>query len=91
MKNLTLSLLLILPFAAYAQTNQSIMFSNPDSVTNKKPQLSESDKQNSHCENLRKKKHQLKGKPQRRWAISERIKNECEADNYGAAVLPITD
>ncbi|MEW4982665.1 MAG: hypothetical protein AB1Y26_05470 [Cycloclasticus sp.] len=91
MKKILLLLILMLPLGALAETSQSIMFADPDAASDKKTLTSVANKQEAHCKKLRQKMQDLKGKPQRRWTVSERIKVECESNNYGTSTLPLTD
>lgn len=87
----TLLLMLLLPLAVFAETSQSIMFTDPDAVSDKKPLTSVANKQETYCKKLRQQMQELKGKPQRRWTVSQRIKVECENNTYGSSIQPLTD
>lgn len=78
-KRLPLLLIFILPLGVHAEKGQSIMFGDPDPIYQEKTLDTTADEQNEHCKQLRRQMEELKGKPQRRWAVSERIKLECQA------------
>jgi len=90
MKKLFLFLILFSPLAS-AETNQSIMFTEQETAINQKPVTLSTSKHGKHCDKLRQERLALKGKPQRRWAISERIKIECENANHQESDLPFTN
>ncbi len=78
MRKLLLLSILILPLGVHAEKGRSIMFGDPDPIYQEKTTDSTADEQAEHCKQLRQQMEELKGKPQRRWAVSERIKLECQ-------------
>jgi hypothetical protein len=54
------------------------MFDDPDPVYQEKTRDTAADEQSEHCKQLRLQRDELKGKPQRRHAVSERYKLECQ-------------
>lgn len=71
--------------AAAAQQPGSVMYSNEPAINSGQPIYSSSpdihkgDEQSKHCTELARKVETLKGKPQQRYAASERYKIECTA------------
>ncbi len=79
MKKLLLLLsIFTLPLGAHAEKGRSIMFGDPDPIYQEKTLDTTAEEQSEHCKQLRRQMEELKGKPQRRWAVSERIKLECQ-------------
>lgn len=78
MRKLLLLSILILPLCVHAEKGRSIMFGDPDPIYQEKTLDTTDDEQAEHCKQLRQQMNALKGKPQRRWAVSERIKLECQ-------------
>jgi len=78
-KQLFLLLALItLPFGAHAEKGQSIMFGDPDPIYQEKTRNTTNEEHSEHCKQLRQQMDELKGKPQRRHAVVERYKLECQ-------------
>jgi thymidylate synthase len=72
-------LLTALPLAGHAEKGQSIMFGDPDPIYQEKSRDTTAETHNEHCKQLRRQMDELKGKPQRRHAVTERYKLECQA------------
>jgi len=71
------ALLLLLPGAS-AEKGQSIMFGDPDPVT-QRPATNTADQEKTElCKQLRRDMDALKGKPQRRNAVVQRYRLECQ-------------
>lgn len=70
--------ILILPLAVHAEKGQSIMFGDPDPIYQEKTRDTAAEEHSEHCKQLRQQRDALKGKPQRRHAVSERYKLECQ-------------
>lgn len=67
-----------LPFSAYAEKGQSIMFGDPDPIYQEKTRDTAAEEHSEHCKQLRRQMVELKGKPQRHHAVVERYKLECQ-------------
>ncbi len=67
-----------LPFSAHAEKGQSIMFGDPDPIYQERTRDTTAEEHNEHCKQLRRQMDELKGKPQRRHAVAERYKLECQ-------------
>lgn len=65
------------PLSIHAANKESIMFKDPEPKKQEAPQAAATDEHAKHCTALRKQINELKGKPQRRYAASERYKLEC--------------
>lgn len=80
MKQLLLLLpLCALPYSAFAEKGQSIMFGDPDPLYQERIPDTAAEEHSDHCRQLRQQIEELKGKPQRRHAVVERYKLECQA------------
>lgn len=77
-KSLILSVLLGLPFTCNAQKGQSIMFGNTDPLQREAGNDKAVDEHEAFCKDLRRQMEELKGKPQRRNAIVQRYRLECQ-------------
>lgn len=86
MRNLRALLVIIQVFwlsTVLAQQPGSIMYSNEpaissgQSIYSSSPNIHKGDEQSKHCTELARKVEALKGKPQQRYAASERYKMEC--------------
>ena len=62
---------------SFAQQPGSVMSTGQEPLYSSSPGISKSSKQSEHCKELRQKVDELKGKPQRRYAASQRYKAEC--------------
>ena len=69
--------LLALSFTCHAEKGQSIMFGDQDPIYTEKTRDSSTTEQAEHCKQLRRQMDELKGKPQRRNAVSQRYRLEC--------------
>jgi thiaminase len=79
MKQLLLLLsICALPYSAYAEKGQSIMFGDPDPLYQERTPDTTAEEHSEHCKQLRRQMDELKGKPQRRHAVAERYKLECQ-------------
>ena len=78
---LFLILLYIIPIGVHAEKGQSIMFDkpNPNPVFQQDNNESPNEEQARHCKELSRQMEKLKGKPQRRYAVAERYKAECQS------------
>ena len=65
--------------ASHAEKGQSIMFGDPDPIYQEKTRDTAAAEHDEHCKQLRRQIDELKGKPQRRHAASERFRLECQA------------
>ena len=75
---LTLAIVAMSP-AGHGEKGQSIMFGDPDPIYQEKSPDRATAEHEEHCRQLRRQMDELKGKPQRRHAASERFKIECQA------------
>ena len=86
MKKLIISLMVFWVSMASAQQPGSVMYSGEPAVTSGQPIYSSSPniqkgaEQSKHCADLARKVEALKGKPQQRFAASERYKMECTSN-----------
>ena len=70
----------IFPISGHAEKGQSIMFDQqPNPVFQQDKNESPDEERARHCKELSRKMEKLKGKPQRRFAVSERYKLECQS------------
>lgn len=78
---LFLILLYIIPVCVHAEKGQSIMFDTPTPNPNFQQDNKESpnEERARHCKELSRQMEKLKGKPQRRFTVSERYKVECQS------------
>jgi thymidylate synthase len=67
-----------LPLGAHAEKGQSVMFGDPDPIYQEKTRDTANEEHSEHCKQLRRQMDELKGKPQRRHAVVERYKLECQ-------------
>lgn len=77
-KSQFLFVFLALPLSIGAEESRSIMFGDPEPSWKGGSTENAIEKQSRHCNALLKKIEELKGKPQRRYAASERFKMECQ-------------
>ena len=68
----------VLSTATLAEKGQSIMFGDPDPLYQEKKRDTAAEEHSEHCRQLRRQMDELKGKPQRRHAVVERYKLECQ-------------
>ena len=79
MKEILLLLMIcILPLSAYAEKGQSIMFGDPDPIYQERTRDTAAEEHSEHCKQLHRQMEELKGKPQRRHAVVERYRLECQ-------------
>lgn len=78
---LFLVLLIIIPVGVHAEKGQSIMFDKPTPDYVKSTKDKQSEEHARHCKELSRQVEALKGKPQRRFAASERYKRECQTSS----------
>ena len=79
MKPLLLTLsLLVLSLPCLAEKGQSIMFGDQDPIYTGKTRDSSVTDMAEHCKQLRRQMDELKGKPQRRNAVAQRYRLECD-------------
>jgi len=79
MKNLQILLILLaFPLITGAEENRSIMFGDPEPSWKNEATESATEKNSQHCSALKKEMEALKGRPQRRHAVIERFRLECE-------------
>ena len=75
---LLLFALFTLPLYAHAEKGQSIMFGDTDPVT-QHPAMNPAEREKTDlCKQLRSEMEALKGKPQRRNAVIQRYRLECQ-------------
>lgn len=72
--------LLALSFTCHAEKGQSIMFGDQDPIYTEKTPDREAAGMAEHCKQLRRQMDDLKGKPQRRNAVAQRYRLECDQD-----------
>ena len=70
--------LLVLSFTCHAEKGQSIMFGDPDPIYTEKTRDTSATEMAEHCKQLRRQMEELKGKPQRRNAVAQRYRLECD-------------
>ena len=73
-----LAALMCLPFACLAEKGQSIMFGDTDPIYTEKQEDTRANEHAAFCSDLRKQMDELKGKPQRRNAVVQRYRLECQ-------------
>jgi len=73
-----LCLLILLPTGVLAEKGQSIMFGDPDPVTTQPGINTTEQEKKDLCKQLRRDMDALKGKPQRRNAVVQRYRLECQ-------------
>jgi hypothetical protein len=73
-----LCILIVLPTGVLAEKGQSIMFGDPDPVTTQPAVKSTGQEKTDLCKQLRHDMDTLKGKPQRRNAVVQRYRLECQ-------------
>jgi hypothetical protein len=79
MRHLTLlCILIVLPTGVFAEKGQSIMFGDPDPVTTQPGTNTAEQEKTDLCKQLRHDMDALKGKPQRRNAVVQRYRLECQ-------------
>ena len=79
MKQLLLLLpLCTLPLGTHAEKGQSIMFGDTDPIYQERKRDMAAEEHSEHCKQLRRQMEELKGKPQRRHAVAERYRLECQ-------------
>jgi hypothetical protein len=72
------TLIVLQPDAALAEKGQSIMFGDPDPVTTQPGAITAEQEKTDLCKQLRRDMDTLKGKPQRRNAVVQRYRLECQ-------------
>ena len=84
MKTVLLMLsLLVLSFSCHAEKGPSIMFGDQEPIYTEKTRDIRATEQAEHCKQLRRQMDELKGKPQRRNAVVQRYRLECEQNEPG--------
>lgn len=73
-----LFILIILPPGAHAEKGQSVMFGDPDPVSSQPGRDTAEQEKTDLCKELRREMDALKGKPQRRNAVVQRYRLECQ-------------
>lgn len=79
--SLLCTLMLLQPGTALAEKGQSIMFGDPDPVTTRQGTNTAEQEKTDLCKQLRHDMDELKGKPQRRNAVVQRYRLECQPPN----------
>jgi len=72
------ALIMLQPGGALAEKGQSIMFGDPDPVSTQRQTDTAGQEKTDLCKQLRRDMDELKGKPQRRNAIIQRYRLECQ-------------
>lgn len=75
--------LLALSFNCHAEKGQSIMFGDQDPIYTEKTPDRGAANMAEHCKQLRRQMDDLKGKPQRRNAVAQRYRLECDQNEHG--------
>jgi thymidylate synthase len=70
--------LVCLPAISLAEKGQSIMFGDQDPLQIERTRNTAENEQTEHCNQLRKRMDELKGRPQSRNAVIRRYRVECE-------------
>ena len=73
-----LVILALLTPGALAEKGQSIMFGDPDPVSKQRGTVTAAEEKTDLCKQLRRDMDSLKGKPQRRNAVIQRYRLECQ-------------
>ncbi len=77
-KTIVLAALMCLPLTCLAEKGQSIMFGDTDPIYSEKQKDTSAEDQAALCKKLRAQMDELKGKPQRRNAVVQRYRLECQ-------------
>jgi hypothetical protein len=73
--------LMSLPATTFAQQPAGAMEKNRQPMYSSSPKINRNTDESKHCTELAKRVEALKGKPQQRYAASERYKQECATGN----------
>ena len=74
--------LLALSFTCHAEKGPSIMFGDRDPIYTEQAPDREAADMAEHCKQLRRQMDDLKGKPQRRNAVAQRYRLECDQNEH---------
>ena len=78
--------LFALSLSCHAEKGPSIMFGDQDPIYTEKTRDTRATEQAEHCKQLRRQMDELKGKPQRRNAVVQRYRLECEQNESGEPI-----
>jgi len=76
--SLLCTLIMLQPDAVLAEKGQSIMFGDPDPLSTQPGTSTAGQEKTDLCKQLRREMDELKGKPQRRNAVVQRYRLECQ-------------